>query len=70
MKKAKKTILCAALMLAIMCGLCACEKKEDSGDVFVRYFVDEQTGVNYVLYNGGITPRLNTDGTPYRSEVK
>lgn len=71
MKKAIKTIISAAIMLAIMCCMCACGKKEDSGDILVRYFVDEQTGVNYVLYNGeAITPRLNTDGTLYRSEVE
>ena len=34
--------------------------------------VDKETGVNYIIYNGykqgGITPRLNADGTLYVSE--
>lgn len=71
MRTAIKAIICAALMLAIMFCMCACGKTEDSGDMLVRYFVDEQTGVNYVMYNGeAITPRLNPDGTLYRSEVE
>lgn len=33
--------------------------------------VDDETGVNYIYYGyyGGITPRLNADGSLYVSEV-
>lgn len=35
--------------------------------------IDEETGVNYIVFNehkkGGMTVRVNADGTPYVSEV-
>lgn len=38
-------------------------------------FVDPETGVNYIVYEGytgrgGITPRYNADGSLYVTEVK
>lgn len=45
-------------------------------DGYYEIYVDKETGVNYVAYTnhhkkgGGITPRLNADGTPFVSEVK
>ena len=43
-------------------------------DVTFEIVVDEETGVNYIVYNGykqgGITPRLNSDGTLYIEEKK
>ena len=45
----------------------------NSKDTDIRFWTDEETGVQYVIYNhgapykgmGGITPRLNADGTLY-----
>ena len=47
--------------------------KLNSKDTDIRFWTDEETGVQYVIYNhgagykgmGGITPRLNADGTLY-----
>lgn len=72
MKKIIKIIVCAAVALAVMLGACACgsEARERTGSIDVSYYVDQKTGVNYVLYTagGGITPRLNTDGSLYVTE--
>lgn len=46
---------------------------EHSSNSEVQFWVDEETGVQYVIYSyygynggmGGITPRLNADGTLY-----
>lgn len=36
-------------------------------------YIDKETGINYIIFNilykGGMTVRLNKDGTPYVSEV-
>lgn len=66
MKKIVAIILCVLLV----CGLCGW-KKIDSEDMNVfaniSVIVDEETGVEYVVYNGynrgGICPRYNADGT-------
>ena len=46
-------------------------KSPDDEQYSIR--VDKETGVNYIVYDGyysgGITPRLNADGTPYVSGV-
>lgn len=38
----------------------------------VHIWIDEETGVQYLIFKGyrkgGITPRLNADGTPYTIE--
>lgn len=34
------------------------------------YIVDQETGVNYIMYDGELVPRYNTDGTLYISEVE
>ena len=40
----------------------------------VEVYVDNETGVNYLIcdrgYGGGICPRYNADGTLYVSEVE
>lgn len=54
------------------------ERDEDSkietlekidGDTRIKIFIDEKTGVNYLIYDsykkGGITPRFNPDGSLY-----
>lgn len=39
------------------------------GDTTIKIFIDEETGVNYLIYDsyrkGGITPRFNVDGSLY-----
>lgn len=39
------------------------------GDTTIKIFIDEKTGVNYLIYDsykkGGITPRFNADGSLY-----
>ena len=77
MKKIISLILVIAIILLVGCS----ETTEADTKVnYIQYdldytiIVDEETGVNYIEYHaynkGGITPRLNTDGTPYVSEVK
>lgn len=57
-----------------------CKPAEEVNEVFeigeisnmnINIWVDEETGVNYVVYHngyaGGITQRLNADGTVYVS---
>lgn len=45
------------------------EKPTFSESSCIAIYVDEETGVNYVVYRisnrGGITPRYNADGTLY-----
>lgn len=40
----------------------------------IRYYVDEETGVCYIVhkrgYAGGITPRFNPDGTLYLIDLE
>ena len=38
----------------------------NAGSVFGYTFKDEETGVWYVCGRGGITPRLNADGSLYK----
>ena len=66
MKKIVAIILCVLLV----CGLCGWKKIDSENmDVFtnIGIIVDEETGVEYVVYNGynrgGICPRYNADGT-------
>lgn len=41
--------------------------KINAGSSFVYTTVDTETGVNYIVTNYGITPRLNADGSIYLS---
>jgi hypothetical protein len=46
---------------------------ENSSDKDIKFWIDNETGVQYIIYTnhnstygmGGITPRLNSDGTLY-----
>lgn len=76
MKKIISLILVIAIMLLVACS----DVKADTQKNYIqdgwgiKIMVDKETGVNYILFRGnnrgGITPRLNADGTPYVSEVK
>ena len=78
MTKKNKVAICATIVLCAALMGSSCEGKDteidSEGDFSVRwarYVVDQETGVNYVYYSshGGITPRLNADGSLYVSEV-
>lgn len=51
-------------------------KEESTSNVYI--WIDKKTGVQYIVYSykcgysgmGGITPRLNADGTLYTEEGK
>lgn len=77
-----KKVLCILLSLFLIICLVGCTTyqineneniKLNSKDTDIRFWTDEETGVQYVIYNhaagykgmGGITPRLNADGTLY-----
>lgn len=42
---------------------------QNTNNTTIRVYVDHETGVNYLIYDegycGGMTVRLNADGTPY-----
>ena len=66
-----------SLMLAIGCGSTVQAEQpkvtEKTSNKNVYFWTDEETGVQYIIYSsgagycgmGGITPRLNSNGTPY-----
>ena len=77
-----KKVSCILLSLFLIICLVGCKTyqinenenvKLNSKDTDIRFWTDEETGVQYVIYNhgagykgmGGITPRLNADGTLY-----
>ena len=77
MKKIISLILVIAIILLVGCA------EITEADTKVNYIqddwdytivVDKETGVNYIKYwdtrAGGLTVRLNADGTPYVSEVE
>ena len=74
-----KKIFSVLMVVVLVLCLVSCEdtnknivKQEDSD---IRIWTDTETGVQYVIYchsggysgMGGITPRLNLDGTLYNS---
>ena len=76
----RKKIICFILILTVVvltaCGNTDAETKtkyiQDYNSEFEIY-IDKETGINYIIFNtlykGGMTVRLNKDGTPYVSEV-
>ncbi len=73
MKKFIAIILAAMLMTAFLTGCDDDTNKTNSSNMDIEFWTDEVTGVQYVIYDryagyggmGGITPRLNADGTLY-----
>ena len=71
MRKILVFIMCALMIL----GLAACASEAQNVDLHGSYrtYVDEETGVNYMIFSGssggGICPRYNADGSLYVSEV-
>ena len=80
----KRKMILFLLFLSLTFGLCSCspvpgDRKNsaenikyqmllNSGSCFVFVFQDKETGVWYISTTGGVTPRLNSDGTLYVSE--
>ena len=65
----KKVILILiAAMTLLMCG-CEMNRVEGSGDDCIKFYVDPETNVEYVLYingyAGGVCPRYNANGSLY-----
>jgi hypothetical protein len=69
----KKRILVVLMCVFVMFTMCGCKTNAETNNVSVfesiTIYVDEETGVNYMLYDGydsgGITPRYNEDGSLY-----
>jgi uncharacterized protein YxeA len=82
MKKVISLILAIAIALLVGCADVEYAEADTQNDYiqggygYCEIIVDKETGVNYVVYanyhkkSGGITVRLNTDGTLYVSEVE
>lgn len=77
MKKIISLILVIAIILLVGCAETTeadTQKNYIQDDWDYTIVVDKETGVNYIKYwdarAGGLTVRLNADGTPYVSGVK
>ena len=82
MKKLLTIILTATLIMMCLVG-CRSDRDiyadmpnngvEKVSNIHIEFWTDEETGVQYVIYDrvggyagmGGITPRLNSDGSIY-----
>lgn len=65
-----KKIFVATIIFILLLILCGCQTTNEDYDIDI--WVDTETGVQYIIYHGknnqylgGITPRLNSDGTLY-----
>lgn len=76
-----KILLVLSILLLSVSTLClaGCSDNTDvnkSNNTNVKFWTDKDTGVQYVIYDesegyagmGGITPRLNSDGSLYIAE--
>lgn len=74
-----KKIIAILLVLAMVFCLVGCTEDkniERTDNSTIKFWIDEETGVQYVIYSkgggyagmGGITPRLNKDGSLYVQE--
>lgn len=69
-------VIALTIILSIMCLVgCSMDSNMDKSDnTNVTFWTDEVTGVQYVIHrdllnsSGGITPRLNADGSLYIEE--
>lgn len=67
----KKVIVLILVAICIFATGCDFVSEGYSYGSTVFLYVDPSTGVNYLKNNeGGITPRLNPDGSLYVSEVE
>lgn len=73
MKKIAAIILVATLMTVCLAGCGDKTNMTESSNIYIEFWTDEDTGVQYIIYDrvggyagmGGITPRLNSDGSLY-----
>lgn len=77
-----KKILIALVVISVLCLVSCADTnpniERSQNDVNIEFWTDKETGVQYVIYDrtvshagiGGITPRLNIDGTLYISTEK
>lgn len=77
MKKILAITLATMLMTGCSITISDSDDKNDSitktDNIHIEFWTDEETGVQYVIYDrvggyagmGGITPRLNSDGSVY-----
>ena len=74
-----KKIIAIILTLAMVFCFVGCSENENieqTDNKTIKFWIDEETGVQYVIYSrsggysgmGGITPRLNKDGSLYVQE--
>lgn len=78
MKRIIAIAMCVFLMACMLCGCVSENVRQETDNANITIYVDKDTGVNYYIfsdiyasgYKGGITVRVNADGTPYVSEVK
>lgn len=78
MKKIIAIAMCLFLMACVLCGCIRYDVRQKTDNAEITIYVDKETGVNYYIfsdiydsgYKGGMTVRVNADGTPYVSEVK
>lgn len=71
--KKKIGILIFALSIICCAGCSENNEPREKNGKDIRFYVDKETGVNYFIYRGGyaggMTVRLNADGTPYVSKT-
>lgn len=73
MKKLIVVILVVVLAMVCLVGCGDNTNMTNSSNIHIEFWTDEVTGVQYVIYDrvggyagmGGITPRLNSDGSVY-----
>lgn len=74
MKKIIAIAMCLFLMACMLCGCGSENEMHEADNMYIAIYVDKDTGVNYYIYSagyrGGMTIRVNADGSPYVSEVK
>ncbi len=61
-------ILTALCMLLKIIGYVQYYNSETVPGTSVKVYVDQETGFNYLIYDGHMCPRYNADGTLYVEE--
>lgn len=75
-----KKIFSILIILGLITCLTSCTNNENitqsNEDTSIKFWTDKETGVEYIIYSningyagqGGITPRLNADGTLFQTK--
>ena len=68
----KKLLILPLLLLLLLVTGCESTEEEKTNDGGISFYTDENSCVEYIIYDGykagGITPRLNRDGTTMLNE--